>query len=80
MPLKTPFRLVIGFITILTARNYNHLSHSYTFTQFTITTLQSFQSICSSLHVFSLLESHTLNKSFNSNNKSSHDELPVAVT
>jgi hypothetical protein len=28
-----------SFITLLTTRNYNHLFHSYTFTQFTSTTL-----------------------------------------
>jgi hypothetical protein len=30
--LRTPFRSVIGFITISTTCNYNHLLHSYTFT------------------------------------------------
>jgi hypothetical protein len=52
MPLKTPFRLVIDFITILTTRNYNHLFHSYTFIELTILTrrysILSVRSVCHS--------------------------------
>jgi hypothetical protein len=61
-------RIVNSFYYKLTVRNYNYLLHGYTFTQFTITTRQSFHSISRSLHVFITWESY---KSSNSLNTSS---------
>jgi hypothetical protein len=48
--LGTRFELLIGFINNFSSRNYNYLLHYCAFTQFPITTRQSFQSICYSLH------------------------------
>jgi hypothetical protein len=78
--LETPFGLSIRFVNNFTSRNYNHLQHCYLFPQLTLATRQSLHSIRSSFHVFSLTESQTSNKAFNSHNKSSHDQLPGAVT
>jgi hypothetical protein len=39
MPLETPFSLLIRLLQSSPTCNYNHLFHSYTFTQFTNTTL-----------------------------------------
>jgi hypothetical protein len=71
MILKTPFRLLSGFI--------NHFQIVTTLTYYTMARLHNLQSLRTSLltfsavsfHVFSLNESNTSNRAFDSHNKSS---------
>jgi hypothetical protein len=84
--LETRFRYLNGFINnfqVVTTINYNTVTHLHN--------LQSLHANipCLSPVVFtylydgsytSLTESHTSNEAFNSQSKSSHDELSVAVT
>jgi hypothetical protein len=63
IPLKTLFRLLIGFIEIFTTRNYNYVLHCYTFTQLTIFTIQYSILVLTSSHIHTSLRNSTVSRS-----------------